>query len=156
SVLGHAEARKVVTVVFADLVGSTSLHERLDAESTRRLMEQYYRALRGAVERHGGTVVKLLGDGVMAAFGVPHVAEDDAPRALRSAVAMQQAVAALASAQAITVEHLGLRIGINTGEVVVSADNTDIVGDPVNVAARLQQAAPDGGIVIGAPTQRLV
>ena len=85
-----AEARKVVTIVFADLIGSTSLHERLDAESTRHLMDRYYRALRGAVEVHGGTVVKLMGDGVMAAFGVPRVTEDDAIRAVRAAVAMQQ------------------------------------------------------------------
>src|SRR5262245_55802349 len=73
-----AGARKVVTIVFADLIGSTSLHERLDAESTRGLMDRYYRALHAAVDANGGTVVKLLGDGVMAAFGVPHVAEDDA------------------------------------------------------------------------------
>ena len=84
-------ARKVVTIVFADLIGSTALHERLDAESARRLMDRYYRALRAAVDAHGGTVVKLLGDGVMAAFGVPRVAEDDAIRAVRAAVGMQRA-----------------------------------------------------------------
>src|SRR5262245_32670144 len=83
-----SEARKVVTIVFADLIGSTALHERLDAESARRLMDRYYRALRGAVETHVGTVVKLLGDGVMAAFGVPRVAEDDAIRAVRAAMAI--------------------------------------------------------------------
>ena len=77
-----AEARKVVTIVFADLIGSTSLHERLDAESARGLMDRYSRALHAAVEAHGGTVVKLLGDGVMAAFGVPRVNEDDAMRAV--------------------------------------------------------------------------
>src|SRR6185369_13002770 len=82
----QSEARKVVTVIFADLIGSTSLHERLDAESTRRLMDRYYRALRAAVEQQGGTVVKLLGDGVIAAFGVPRIAEDDAIRAVRAAV----------------------------------------------------------------------
>src|SRR5262249_40028739 len=71
-------ARKIVTVIFADLAGSTALHERLDPESVRRFMEGYYQAMRGAVEVHGGTLVKFLGDGVMAAFGVPHVAEDDA------------------------------------------------------------------------------
>ena len=86
----EAVARKVVTIVFADLIGSTSLHERLDAESARRLMDRYYRALHAAVDAHGGTVVKLLGDGVMAAFGVPRVAEDDAIRAVRAAVGMQQ------------------------------------------------------------------
>jgi len=86
-----AEARKVVTIIFADLIGSTSLHERLDPESVTRLMERYYRAMRGAVEAYGGTVVKLMGDGVMAAFGVPRVAEDDAIRAVRAGVAMQDA-----------------------------------------------------------------
>src|SRR5207244_2554708 len=85
----EAGARKVVTIVFADLVGSTALHERLDAESARRLMDRYYRTLHTAVDTHGGTVVKLLGDGVMAAFGVPHVAEDDAIRGVRAAVGMQ-------------------------------------------------------------------
>src|SRR5262249_32727194 len=93
------EARKVVTVVFADLIGSTALHERLDAESARNLMERYYGALHAAVEAHGGTVVKLLGDGVMAAFGLPRVTEDDALRAVRAAVAMQQAFRTLAREQ---------------------------------------------------------
>jgi class 3 adenylate cyclase len=73
-----AGARKIVTIVFADLIGSTALHERLDAESARALMDRYYRALHAVVEAHGGRVVKLLGDGVMAAFGLPRVAEDDA------------------------------------------------------------------------------
>ncbi len=90
-----SEARKVVTIVFADLIGSTALHERLDAESVRRVMDHYYRALQSAVEAHRGTVVKLLGDGVMAAFGVPRVAEDDAIRAVRAAVEMVQAVRVL-------------------------------------------------------------
>src|SRR6185503_4837674 len=144
-----AEARKVVTIVFADLVGSTSLHERLDAESARRLMDRYYRALRAAIDAHGGTVVKLLGDGVMAAFGVPRVAEDDAVRAVRGAVAMQQAFRALAGrGPRAGAGGLGLRVAVNTGEVVVSADNTDVVGDPANVAARLQQEAEDGEVLI--------
>jgi len=89
------EARKVVTIVFADLIGSTSLHERLDAESARRLMDSYYQTLRGTIASHGGTVVKLLGDGVLAAFGVPRVAEDDAIRAVRAAVAIVEAVRVL-------------------------------------------------------------
>ncbi len=91
-----AGTRKVVTLVFADLIGSTALHERLDAESVTRLMDRYYRTLRGAVEGHGGTVVKLMGDGVMAAFGVPRVSEDDAIRALRAGVAMQEGFRELA------------------------------------------------------------
>ena len=149
-------ARKVVSVVFADLIGSTSLHERLDAESAHRLMERYYAVLRSAVEAHGGTVVKLLGDGVMAAFGVPRVAEDDAIRAVRAAIAMQQAFRELVRDETAQVGNLGHRVAVNTGEVVVSADHTDLVGDPVNVAVRLQQEAHDGEVLIGEPTRRLV
>ncbi len=147
-------ARKVVTIVFADLIGSTALHERLDAESTRGLMERYYRALRAPIEAHGGRVVQLLGDGVLAAFGVPRVAEDDAIRAVRAAVAMQQAFHDLAGEQAGLLG--GLRVAINTGEVVVSPDQAEIVGDPVNVAARLQQEGADGDVLIGESTRRLV
>jgi class 3 adenylate cyclase/tetratricopeptide (TPR) repeat protein len=151
-----AGARKVVTTVFADLIGSTALHERVDAESVRRLMERYYDALRAAVEAHGGTVVKLLGDGVMAAFGVPQVAEDDALRAVRAGVVMQEAFRALVGQQAAAFGDVGLRVAVNTGEVVVSGGIDDVVGDPVNVAARLQQEAGDGDVVIGEATQRLV
>jgi class 3 adenylate cyclase len=157
---GHAteglEARKVVTIVFADLIGSTALHERLDAESVRSLMGRYYGALQAVVEAHGGRVVKLLGDGVMAAFGLPRVAEDDAVRAVRAAVAMQQAVRALAREQGSAVGALGLRVAVNTGEVVVNAATDDLVGDPINVAARLQDAARDGDVVLGDATRRLV
>ena len=149
-------ARKVVTIVFADLVGSTALHERIDAESVRGLMDRYYRALHAVVESHGGVVVKLLGDGVMAAFGVPRVAEDDAIRAVRAAVGMQRAVGDLAHEQGRASGDIGLRVAVNTGEVVVSEDNADVVGDPVNVAARLQQEARDGDVLIGESTRRLV
>ncbi|MEO7434839.1 MAG: AAA family ATPase, partial [Candidatus Binatia bacterium] len=151
----EAGARKVVTIVFADLVGSTALHERLDAESARPFMERYYAAMRGAVEAHGGTVAKLLGDGVMAVFGVPRVAEDDAIRAVRAAVGMQQAFRALAEAQGEVVGATGLRVAVNTGEVVAQ-DATELIGDPVNVAARLQEQAGDGDVVIGEATRRLV
>jgi len=151
-----AGARKVVTVVFADLAGSTALHERLDPESARRVMERYYATLRAAVERHGGTVVKLLGDGVMAAFGVPQVAEDDAIRAVRAGVAMQESFRDLIGEQGTVLADSGLRVAVNTGEVVVSEANDDVVGDPVNVAARLQQEAGDGDVVIGEATRRLV
>jgi hypothetical protein len=119
-------------------------------------MDGYYRALRTAVEQQGGTVVKLLGDGVIAAFGVPRVAEDDAIRAVRAAVGMQHAFRDLAEAQSNAVGDLGLRVGVNTGEVVVSEGNDDVVGDPVNVAARLQQEAHDGDVLIGESTRRLV
>ncbi|HYD10438.1 MAG TPA: adenylate/guanylate cyclase domain-containing protein, partial [Acidimicrobiales bacterium] len=142
--------RKVVTIVFADLSGSTSLQERLDAEATARLMERVQRVLAAAIEEHGGRVVKSTGDGVMAVFGVPVLREDDAVRAVRAGVAMQAAFAGLG------VADVSLRVGINTGEVVVSPDTTDVVGDPVNVAARLESAAGLGEVYVGPETQRLV
>jgi class 3 adenylate cyclase len=150
-----AGARKIVTILFADLVGSTALHERLDPESARRFMESYYGAAREAVESHGGVVAKLLGDGAMAVFGIPRVAEDDAIRAVRAGVAMQQAFRALAEQQRDAVGETGLRVAVNTGEVVVKGE-TEIIGDPVNVAARLQERARDGDVVVGESTQRLV
>jgi class 3 adenylate cyclase len=151
-----AEVRKVVTIVFADLIGSTALHERLDPESVSRLMDRYYRAVRVPVEAHGGTVVQLLGDGVMCAFGVPRVAEDDAIRAVRAAVAMQRAFRDFAAAEREAAGTLGLRVAVNTGEVVVSDEHAAGIGDPLNVAARLQQEARDGDVLIGEATQRLV
>ncbi len=151
-----AGSRKVVTIVFADLVGSTALHERLDAESARRVMERYYEALRAAVDTHGGAVVKLLGDGVMAAFGLRNVAEDDALRALRAGVAMQEAFRTLIRVEAAALGAVGLRVAVNTGEVVVSGARDDVIGDPVNVAARLQEQAGDGDVVLGEATRRLV
>src|SRR5262245_26173820 len=88
-VAAQAEGRKTVTIVFCDLVGSTSMGERLDSESSRRVMGRYYTAMRGAIERHGGTVEKFIGDAVMAVFGVPTVNEDDAVRAVRAVADMQ-------------------------------------------------------------------
>ncbi|HEY2775371.1 MAG TPA: adenylate/guanylate cyclase domain-containing protein [Candidatus Binatia bacterium] len=148
----QSDARKIVTILFADLAGSTALHERLDPESVRSFMESYYAAMRAAIDAHGGTLVKLLGDGVMAAFGVPHVAEDDAIRAVHAGTAMQQAFRQLAREHA----DIDLRVAINTGEVVVGTDNADVLGDPVNVAARLQQEARAGDVVVGETTRRLV
>jgi class 3 adenylate cyclase/ketosteroid isomerase-like protein/tetratricopeptide (TPR) repeat protein len=148
-------ARKVVTIVFADLVGSTALHERLDAEAVRAFMERYYAAMRSAVEAHGGRVTQLMGDGVKAVFGAPRVAEDDAIRAVRAAVEMQRAFRALADEQCGRVGKTGLRVAVNTGEVIAD-DATEIIGDPVNVAARLQEQGRDGDVVIGGSTQRLV
>ncbi len=154
-VAGAAGARKIVTLLFADLAGSTALQERLDPESARRFMESYYALARNAVESHGGTLAKLLGDGAMAVFGIPRVAEDDAIRAVRAAVAMQEAFRALASQQRSVVGETGLRVAVNTGEVVVK-DETEIIGDPVNVAARLQERGRDGDVVLGEATRRLV
>ncbi len=148
-------ARKTVTILFADLAGSTALQERLDPESTRHFMERYYAVAREAVENQGGKVTQFLGDGVLAMFGVPRVAEDDALRAVRAGVAMQEGFLALAEQQREAIGATGLRVAINTGEVVVRGDS-DIIGDPVNVAARLQERASNGDVVIGEATEHLV
>jgi class 3 adenylate cyclase/tetratricopeptide (TPR) repeat protein len=153
-------ARKTVTVVFADVVGWTELSERLDPETVRQVMVRYFQTLRGVLERHGGTVEKFIGDAVMAVFGIPVVHEDDATRATRAAVEMTEGLG--------TLNHelerrwgvsLKVRVGVNTGEVVAD-DPSDrqgfATGDAVNVAARLQQAAQPGQILIGDPTRRLV
>jgi class 3 adenylate cyclase len=140
------EVRKTVTVLFCDLAGYTSRGERLDPEALRRVQSRYFDEARAALERHGGTVEKFIGDAVMAVFGVPQVHEDDALRALRAAVGLRQAV-----------EQLGLeaRIGVNTGEVVAGSGDALVTGDAVNVAARLEQAAPPGEVLIGEETHAL-
>ena len=141
------ETRKTVTIVFCDLVGSTSLGERSDPEVLRGVMANYHATLRRILELHGGTVEKFVGDAAMAVFGVPHVHEDDALRAVRAAVGMRDAVGPLG---------LEVRIGVNTGEVVAATGETLVTGDAVNVAARLEQAAAAGAILIGEATYRLV
>ena len=143
----RTDVRKTVTVVFCDLVGSTALGELTDPELLRELMGRYHATLRRILERHEGTVEKFVGDAAMAVFGLPHVHEDDALRAVRAAVEMRAAVAEL---------ELEVRIGVNTGEVVAGAGETLVTGDAVNVAARLEQAATAGEILIGPGTQRLV
>ncbi len=142
------EQRKVVTVLFCDLVGSTALGESTDPEALRARMRRYFEDLRVILERHGGTVEKFVGDAVMAVFGIPVSHEDDALRAVRAASEMSAAIA----------EHgLEARIGVNTGEVVVGGEgDTLVTGDAVNVAARLEQAAGAGEALIGAETRLLV
>ena len=142
------ESRKVVTILFCDLVGSTALGESTDPEALRTRMRRYFEDLRQTIERHGGTVEKFVGDAVMAVFGIPVSHEDDALRAVRAAAEMQTAVAG---------HGLEARIGVNTGEVVVGgAGETLVTGDAVNVAARLEQAAPAGEVLIGGETRALV
>ena len=154
------EARKVVTVVFADVTGSTGLGERLDPESLRAILGRWFDAMRDVLERHGGTVEKFIGDAIVAVFGVPTLHEDDALRAVRAATEMRSALAtfneALRAERGLEIE---MRIGVNTGEVVVGdarAGGSRATGDAVNVAARLQQAAEPGEILLGDSTWRLV
>jgi class 3 adenylate cyclase/predicted ATPase len=150
------ELRKVVTILFCDVTGSTALGERLDSESLRRVMERYFALARDVLERHGGTVEKFIGDAVMAVFGVPVVHEDDALRAARAAHELREGLVGLnAELQPEFGTELQVRIGVNTGEVVTNEGGTLATGDAVNVAARLEQAAQPGEILIGDSTRRL-
>ena len=158
--VGRREERKVVTIVFADLAGSTGLGERLDPEALRDVQTRYFEAMRAPLERHGGTVEKYIGDAVMAVFGVPVLHEDDALRAVRAAVEMRDGMAALNSRlRADLGIGLTVRIGVNSGEVAagdIAAGHGMVAGDAVNTAARLQSAAPPGEILIGPHTRSLV
>jgi class 3 adenylate cyclase/tetratricopeptide (TPR) repeat protein len=152
------EVRKTVTVVFCDVTGSTAMGEKLDPESLRRVMSRYFAEMRAALERHGGTVEKFIGDAVMAVFGVPAIHEDDPLRAVRAASEMREALEVLN--KELERDHgvsLAARIGVNTGEVVAGDQgDTLVTGDAVNVAARLEQAADPGTVLIGEETLRLV
>jgi class 3 adenylate cyclase/tetratricopeptide (TPR) repeat protein len=154
------EVRKTVTVVFADVTGSTGLGERLDPESVRRIMIRYFDEMRAVVERHDGTVEKFIGDAVMAVFGIPRVHEDDALRAVRAAAEMRDRLATLNDElEQEWGVRLEMRVGVNTGEVVAGDGATGpslAVGDTVNVAARLEQNAEPGEILVGPATYRLV
>ncbi|HKD34567.1 MAG TPA: adenylate/guanylate cyclase domain-containing protein [Gaiellaceae bacterium] len=151
------EVRKVVTVLFCDVTGSTALGERIDPESLRRVMARYFETAKAIVERHGGTVEKFIGDAVMAVFGVPAVHEDDALRAVRAADELRGGLGDLnEELEASYGTRLELRIGVNTGEVVTGTEERLATGDAVNVAARLEQAADPGVILLGEETCRLV
>ena len=140
------EQRKVVTVLFCDVVGSTALGESIDAEALRAQLARYFERMKAIVEAHGGVVEKFIGDAVMAVFGLPAVHEDDALRALQAAAEMQLAL-----------PELGIegRIGVCSGEVVTGTEERLATGDAVNVAARLQGAAQPGEILFGETTLRL-
>ena len=154
------EVRKTVTIVFSDLKGSTAMGEKLDSEAVREVMSRYFDEMRAALERHGGTVEKYIGDAIMAVFGLPRVHEDDALRAVRAAAEMRDHLAALNTELeerwGVTV---GNRTGVNTGEVVAGDPTTGqrlVTGDTVNTAARLEQAAPTSEVLLGDTTYRLV
>jgi class 3 adenylate cyclase/tetratricopeptide (TPR) repeat protein len=149
------EERRTLSVLFADLVGFTSRADQADPEDIRRLLDPFFARLRLEVERFGGTIEKFLGDAVMAVFGVPVAHEDDPERAVRAALEIREAIAELANASGA--RDLAVRIGVNTGEALVKPDVTPdqgerIVADFVNVAARLQAAAPVNGVLVGEAT----
>ena len=160
STAGPREIRKTVTVVFTDVTGSTAMGERLDPESLRRVMSRYFVTMREVLERHGGTVEKFIGDAIVAVFGVPSLHEDDALRAVRAAAEMRAALASLnEELLADWGVTIAVRTGVNTGEVVAGdpvAGEALVIGDAVNVAARLEQAAAPGEILLGTATHRLV
>src|SRR5215472_5423271 len=142
-----AEERKLVTILFADVTGSTALGEALDAEDVRTLMTRYYDHARRVVAEHGGTVEKFIGDAVMAVFGLTQAHGDDAERALASALALRDVVAD----DALLDGRFVLRMGVHTGQVIATDDRARgdflVTGDAVNVAARLEQHAQPGEIV---------
>ena len=140
--------RKLATVLFVDLVGSTALITGTDPEIARRRVQQYFDKVSHCVMTHGGLVEKFAGDAVMAAFGIPQAHEDDAERAVRAALGILESVRELG---------LDVRIGIESGEVVVDdeSESTFATGEAVNIAARLQQAAPVNSIMIGPGAHRL-
>src|SRR5262249_15513036 len=147
----------VVSVLFSDITGSTSLAERLDPEAFRAVMGRFYDVGREVVARHGGTLEKLAGDALMAVFGVPHVPEGDALRAVPSALRLRSGLEGVNDElEEAYGGRLALRTGVNTGEVAVGGGEVFATGDVVNVAARLEQAAAPGEILIAETTWRLV
>jgi class 3 adenylate cyclase len=153
AVVERREERKIVSVVFADLVGFTGRSETLDVEEVRGTLAPYHEALRAILERFGGTVEKFIGDAVVAVFGAPVTHEDDAERAVRAALRVRDSIAEIG-------EDLHVRIGVNTGEALVAlgaqplAGEGMVSGDVVNTAARLQSAAPIDGVLVGEATYR--
>src|SRR5207249_615260 len=149
---GLREERKVVTVLFCDLVGSTARAERLDPEDVRALLSRYHEHVRAELERWGGTVEKFIGDAVMALFGAPVAREDVPERALRAALGVREWAGEESDVQ--------VRIGITTGETLVALGTRPelgegmAAGDVVNTAARLQAAAPVDGILVDETTFR--
>src|SRR6185437_12001605 len=141
------EMRKTVTVVFCDIVGSTAIADGADPEVVRALMSAYFDRVRGAIERHGGTVEKFIGDAVVAVFGVPVVHEDDALRAVRAAGEIQAELGEL---------RIPARIGVNTGEVVAHPGDSLVTGAAVTAPPRLEQHAGPGQVLIGDSTYQLV
>jgi ABC-type transport system substrate-binding protein/class 3 adenylate cyclase len=161
-VVASTGTQRIVTVLFADVVGSTAIGERLGPQRSKFLFDEIVSLIAGEVRRLDGTVAQLLGDGLYALFGAPVAHEDDAERAVRAALAIQDAIAAYAEElrDAYGID-LAVRLALNTGPVVLTDDEDgpgryNALGDTANVAARLQQLVPEGGIVVGPETERQV
>ena len=146
--------RRIVTVLFADLVGFTSLSEGLDPEDVATVQTAYFDTIRDAVSRYGGQLEKFIGDAAMAVFGIPIARDDDMERAVRAGLAIASAVGQIGVGLGLDEDALQVRVGVNTGEVAYSLgpDGWRATGDAVNVAARLQTAAPTGGVLVGPTT----
>ena len=147
---GPVAERRLVSILFADLVGFTTLSEGRDPEEVRELLSRYFDAAREQIGRYGGTVEKFIGDAVMAVWGAPTAHEDDAERAVRAALEVVDAVKSLAPG-------LEARAGVLTGEAAVTVGATNqgmVAGDLVNTASRLQSAAPPGVVLVGESTKR--
>ena len=144
--------RKIVTVLFADLVGFTARAETLDPEDVEAILRPYHERLRLELEQRGGTVEKFIGDAVMAVFGAPVAHEDDPERAVRAALAIRDGI--------VEDGQLQVRVAVNTGEALVNVDARPdagegmVAGDVVNTASRLQAAAPANGVLVGESTHR--
>src|SRR5687767_9795809 len=150
-----SEERKLVTIIFADIVGSTELGETYDSEVVRATLSRAFGVLSEILEVHGGTVEKFIGDAVMAVFGVPNAHDDDAERAVRAAFALREGIS---EQNARSGPQLELRIGIDSGEAVAGTGQGGqhlVTGSVVNAAARLQTSAAPGEIRVGALTRRL-
>jgi class 3 adenylate cyclase/tetratricopeptide (TPR) repeat protein len=152
----HALERKIVTVLFADMVGFTSQAEQLDPEDVSTIQRAYFAAVRETVGRYGGRLEKFIGDAAMAVFGVPLARDDDAERAVRAGLALTSAIEQIGAGFGLPGGALRLRVGVNSGEVAVhleaTAEEGMVTGDAVNVAARFEAAAPPGGVVVGETT----
>src|SRR5215211_6796643 len=152
----RALERRIVSVLFADLVGFTSLSEQLDAEDVVTVQGAYFATVRETVERYGGSLEKFIGDAAMAVFGVPRARDDDGERAVRAGLALAAAVEQLGARIGLDAGALAVRVGVNSGEVVHTPDagpeEAMVTGDPVNVAARLQAAAGRGEVLLGETT----
>ncbi len=147
--------RRIVSVVFADVVGFTTLSESMDPEDVATIQDAYFAAVRDVLERYGGVLEKFIGDAAVAVFGIPRTRDDDAERAVRAALALHRSVAGLSAALGLEPGTLALRVGVNTGEVAFTPEDGGagrVTGDTVNVAARLESAAEPGRVLLGPDT----